>query len=223
MRKNNQYYIRKTHRWLGVLIGIQFLGWTLSGLYFTWTDLDEIHGDHFLASAKPTSVTGILPIDSSMNIRSLELRFIGDESYFWVNDSVLLDAQTGKSRGLITQEEATLIARRNVKAIYEIDSVQFITSTGPHHEYRERSLPAWSIAFKGSDEMVAYVSAKDASFQTIRHSSWRWFDYLWMFHTMDYENRDNFNNLLIRGFSLFGLLTVLSGFTLFFVTTKKKK
>ena len=39
--------IRKTHRYLGLFIGLQFLAWTVSGLYFSWTDIDEIHGDQF--------------------------------------------------------------------------------------------------------------------------------------------------------------------------------
>ena len=39
--------IRKTHRYLGLFIGIQFLAWTISGLYFSWTNIDQIHGDEF--------------------------------------------------------------------------------------------------------------------------------------------------------------------------------
>ena len=39
--------LRKTHRYLGLSIGIQFLAWTVSGLYFSWTDIDKIHGDHY--------------------------------------------------------------------------------------------------------------------------------------------------------------------------------
>ncbi len=39
--------IRKAHRYLGLFLGIQFLFWTISGLYFSWTDLNEIHGDYF--------------------------------------------------------------------------------------------------------------------------------------------------------------------------------
>ena len=38
---------RKAHRYLGLFLGIQFLFWTISGLYFSWTNLDEIHGDQF--------------------------------------------------------------------------------------------------------------------------------------------------------------------------------
>jgi len=37
---------------------------------------------------------------------------------------------------------------------------------------------------------------------------------------MDYEGRDNFANTLLRIFSIFGLVTVLSGFVLFFISSK---
>ena len=57
--------IRKTHRYLGLIIGIQFLAWTVSGLYFSWTDLDEIHGDQFLNTEfKPRTFSNLLPLDS---------------------------------------------------------------------------------------------------------------------------------------------------------------
>ena len=48
-----QLKIRKTHRYLGLIIGVQFLAWTVSGLYFSWTDIDQIHGDPFLQLEKP--------------------------------------------------------------------------------------------------------------------------------------------------------------------------
>ncbi len=40
-------FIRLLHRYLGIILGIQFLFWTISGLYFSWTNIDEIHGDQF--------------------------------------------------------------------------------------------------------------------------------------------------------------------------------
>jgi predicted oxidoreductase len=46
------------------------------------------------------------------------------------------------------------------------------------------------------------------------------FDFLWMLHTMDYKGRDNFGNILLRIFSVFGLFTVASGFVLFFISAK---
>jgi len=35
MAKSKHYYVRKTHRWLAVILGIQFKMWTIGGLYFS--------------------------------------------------------------------------------------------------------------------------------------------------------------------------------------------
>lgn len=47
VKRQTAIKIRKAHRYLGIFLGIQFLMWTLSGMYFSWSDIDEIHGDHF--------------------------------------------------------------------------------------------------------------------------------------------------------------------------------
>ena len=47
VKRKTALKIRKAHRYLGIFLGIQFLMWTISGMYFSWTDIDEIHGDHF--------------------------------------------------------------------------------------------------------------------------------------------------------------------------------
>ena len=223
MRKNNQYYIRKTHRWLGVIIGIQFIFWTISGFYFSWTDIDEIHGDHFLEPIEESTNLKGLSIPDSIQVSELALRIIDNQSYLWVNDSLLIDAETGEQRHGVTKKEAERIARKYVKKDFQITSSSLLKEVDAHHEYRGRPLPVWSVQFESPEELTAYVSQRDGSFQRVRHKSWRWFDFLWMFHTMDYQGRDDFNNLLLRAFSLFGLFTVASGFTLFFITTKNKR
>ena len=76
------------------------------------------------------------------------------------------------------------------------------------------------ISYDTKDNLKAYVSTIDGRFQTVRHRNWRWFDFLWMTHTMDYEGRDDFNNKILRAFSLLGLITVMSGFLLWFVSPK---
>ena len=98
----------------------------------------------------------------------------------------------------------------------EVASVELIDQVDNHHEYREKLLPAYVITYTTSNNLKAYVSAIDGKFQTVRHRSWRWFDFLWMTHTMDYKSRDNFNTTVLRAFSLLGLITVLSGFLLWY-------
>lgn len=227
MRKNNQYYARRIHRFLGVFIGIQFFFWTLSGLYFSWTDIDEIHGDHFHREHKMQMTASDLveptSLDSTLDISSLELRFVLHQPYYWVNGKNLYNAQTGKLKPEITEEEAKEIAQIYIKGDYGIESAAYLTETGSHHEFRGKPLPAWAVKYDHPEKLIAYIDAKNGAFQSVRHRSWRWFDFLWMFHTMDYAGRDDFNNFLLRAFSLFGLLTIGSGFTLYFMTIPKKR
>ncbi len=67
---------------------------------------------------------------------------------------------------------------------------------------------------------TVYVAARLGTVQKFRNEKWRVFDFLWMLHTMDYSTRDNFGNLLLRAFSGFGLLTILSGFALYYLTSR---
>lgn len=215
--------IRKTHRYLGLFIGIQFLIWTVSGIYFSWTDLDEIHGDHFRKEKTKPEGFSALPgpgnLQPHQEIRSLELRNIGGVPHYWINGEILMNAQTGQERKRITQEEALQIAGRNMASDLEVEDVALITETGPHHEYRGNLLPAYVISYRDHGNLKAYISARDGSFKSVRHRNWRWFDFLWMTHTMDYEGRDDINNWLLRAFSLLGLVTVLSGFVLWFISS----
>jgi hypothetical protein len=219
--------IRKTHRYLGLFIGIQFILWTISGLYFSWTNLDEIHGDQFrVIDYEADYYSNLINIDSldlSRGINSIELREIGSTPYFWVNNETLYNAQSGSVKSGITEHDAIDIAGKHIKSSYEIESIELIHETGQHHEYRGRPLPAYVINYGDRNRLKAYISKADGKFQTVRHRSWRWFDFLWMTHTMDYKTRDNFNTILLRGFSLFGLITVLSGFILWMTTTARLK
>lgn len=215
--------IRKAHRYLGIFLGIQFLMWTISGLYFSWTDIDEIHGDQFKK---------IPPVQASFNnlispsnlegrpvVESIVLKEINGNPYYWINKKQLYNAETGKLKQGITEEEALSVAKRFISDDLIVKNVKLINKTNEHHEYRERLLPAYVISYTHDDEIKVYISVNDGAYQTIRHRSWRWFDFLWMTHTMDYQGRDNFNTLILRAFSLLGLITVLSGFLLWYISS----
>ena len=229
VKRKTALKIRKIHRYLGLFLGIQFLMWTISGIYFSWTDIDEIHGDHFRKENRiPTAFKNLVnPVSTTelKGVTTLELRDIGGRPFYWINNSYLMDAETGLEKNEISKEEALQIAGSYMLPSLKVLAIERIEEVGNHHEYREKPLPAYAISYASPKNIKAYVSIKDGSFQTVRFRDWRWFDFLWMTHTMDYQGRDNFNTLLLRGFSLMGLITILSGFTLFYVSspTLRKK
>lgn len=243
---NTHLLIRKTHRYLGLVIGIQFLGWTISGIYFSWNRIDDVHGDHMrktphFISASSTLVSPekvVLELKSKSKVDSIHsiqlISLLGKPLYQLEYFSghtgdvhlhthyALADASTGDIRGPLSKEESVALAKDYVASPAEIKEVRLLENTDPHHEYRERPLPAYAVSFE-RPACTVYISTERGTFQTIRHDQWRAFDFLWMFHTMDYESRDNFNNWLLKTFSVFGLVTVLSGFLLFFVSSRTIK
>lgn len=223
VKRKTAVKIRKAHRYLGLFLGIQFLMWTISGLYFSWTDIDEIHGDHF-KKEKPqqtafSKLLGSSELEISQIIKSMELLEIAGEPYYWINDSQLYSAISGVKKEEITKQEAIKVAERYMLSDLEVLQVEKIEKVGPHHEYRGKPLPAYEISYKSDENLKAYVAISNGAFQTVRHRDWRWFDFLWMTHTMDYEGRDNFNTIVLRTFSLLGLITVLSGFLLWYTSS----
>lgn len=49
-----QKVVRKSHRYLGLFLGIQFLFWTIGGLYFSWTNIKNIRGEDI--RKEPTTI-----------------------------------------------------------------------------------------------------------------------------------------------------------------------
>lgn len=223
VKRKTALKIRKAHRYLGIFLGIQFLMWTISGMYFSWTDIDEIHGDHFKKTVPQqtafSDLLGTSQLETQQPIQSLELLEIAEAPYYWINGSTLYNARTGKKKDEINQEEAIQVANRYMSPELKMAGITRITEVDAHHEYRGRPLPAYEISYETPENLKAYVAIENGAFQTVRHRDWRWFDFLWMTHTMDYQGRDDFNTIVLRTFSLLGLITVLSGFLLWYISS----
>ena len=251
MAKSKHYYIRKSHRYLGLLLGIQFLLWTIGGLYFSWNNIDEVHGDFQkkrvpLLSSSIQLVSPSVALDTIRKVHridslvSIQLIDIMGKPFYQIRCITALhnmqthtdhhglmnhlaDAQTGKLRSPLSQDEAIAVAKRHFVNVAKVIKVEKVDSIHSHHEYRSGELPAYAISFDHPTQTTVYVATELGTVQKFRNDKWRVFDFLWMLHTMDYQGRDNFGNILLRAFSIFGLVTVLSGFLLFFVSAKWKR
>ena len=84
--------------------------------------------------------------------------------------------------------------------------------------YREHELPIWRVDFRDDANSSYYVSGSTGAILERRNDSWRWWDFFWMLHNMDYANRTSFNHPLIItvGFALAWL--AVTGFWLLFRT-----
>ena len=70
-------------------------------------------------------------------------------------------------------------------------------SPEPNLEAREHEGPLWRIDLGDPEQRSAYVSAQTGRLLELRGSAWRWWDFFWMLHNMDYAKRTSFNHPLI--------------------------
>jgi len=233
--KSPKYYVRKTHRYMGLFIGIQFLLWTLGGLYFSWTNINHIHGDHLVnfPNTKISITDSLLTPNEAVSKARLNPKkvsrinlanVLGKTVYRIYTDSslVMVNAKTGVLRPSLSKNEAVYFAKQIFKPNNDVAKVEYVSQKNikDHYQYRGNPLPAWAVTFKHPSKSVIYISANLGRFEKIRNGQWRLFDWLWMLHIMDYNTRDNLNNWILRGFSILGLLTILSGFTLFYQSSR---
>ncbi|HQU81605.1 MAG TPA: hypothetical protein PKY59_00675 [Pyrinomonadaceae bacterium] len=234
-RRNYKYFIRKSHRYLGIFIGVQFLFWTLGGLYFSWTNIKEIRGEDRRKKDEILNVSGkivspkmvldeIKTTKDISKVQKIQIVEVFNKPFYEIKvgkETILADAETGKIRQQITEEEAKKIAVESLNDPKNIKRIDYLTeeNVGGHHEYREKPLPAWAVTFE--DNLTVYLSADTGQIGAFRNDKWRVFDFLWMLHTLDFKERDNINNYVLRGFSLLGIMTIFSGFALFFVSSRR--
>ena len=221
--------LRKSHRVLGVVIGIQLLIWTVSGAIFAWNDIESVRGDDMrirpgaVAMADDWISPGAIEFGDRLDperVVGIDLVQLGGSMFYRIEDdtdrTILADVRTGQLRDPLSQEEAIELARESFDAEVEIESATLLTAdqVGDHHEYRSGPVPAWVVQLDHPSNTRVYVSQAGAAVTSHRNDTWRVCDFFWMLHTMDYRGRDNFNHLLLTVFSIVAITTASSGLLL---------
>ena len=49
----DKYTVRKIHRWLGLIVGLQVLAWTTGGVVMSFFELDNVRGEREMVEAEP--------------------------------------------------------------------------------------------------------------------------------------------------------------------------
>ena len=212
--------IRSFHKYLSLIISIQLLLWTISGIYFAFNKIELVRGEQYIVEEK----------NSSLNIENLNISSStkGIEVFKRLNQWVVkVEMDTGfKYQDLLGNEVYELSPNQAIEVVKlkttlsPIDAMK-INESSARSEFRGRSLPIYKIKTNSSDDTNVYVDVMSGKIVAIRSDSWRIWDFLWGAHIIDYKERDNINNILLKIFSVLALFSSLSGIALFFNTIKK--
>ena len=216
---------RRIHKWVGLILGLQFVLWTLSGSVMALLDKDAVggHGGAGAASQPLSWPSATAPLPVTGPVQGLTARTIAGEPVI----EVLQDGETRlftPSTGEPVRIDPKLAEKIARYAYHHEAAVRDITLLEkPNLEAREHSGAMYRVDFADDQNSTAYVSAIDGRALENRSDTWRLWDFAWMLHNMDYMNRASFNHPLII-FVAFGTLWLsLTGFYLLFKSFKRRE
>lgn len=225
MIKRGNILARTLHKWIGLFIGLQILIWLVTGLYMVIVDIDFIHGDPLVKNMQQTVV---LPDSNRLSIATLRSQFpaatrielspVMDKTFFSVTDGAhryLLDIESGAVVSPLDERVAREIAHFHFNGEANIIKASLIRTDAPS-EIQARRLPLWRVDFDDRFSTSFYIDPYTGRLVTRRHQYWRIFDFMWMLHIMDYEQRSDAHNLLLKTAQIAGLAFALSGLWLMF-------
>lgn len=230
-----KFFLRKAHRWLGIIAAAQLLIWTASGLFFSITPINDIRGAGLIEQPaafmlghtqmiSPSALARQHPKLSTLRVTDFQIKQRLNTPVYLVQlegEWLAFNAETGEQMAPLSEEEAMTVASNNSRLA--VQSAVWIGLAAPGTEYRGGELPAWRIEMEGPEQANLWIGANSGQINAIRTNKWRLYDFLWSLHIMDYRGRENFNSWLLRMFALLGLISITSGILLYFISRQKKK
>lgn len=219
------------HRWIGLIVSVQLLAWSIGGLLFSVMDIESVRGEHHASPVSTASLREmgeLVSVDSAMlsaaeggvdvsGVRSATLRDRG-LGWRWELEgadgvAACVDAKNGALLGHISPGDARAVAEAGFSPECSASSVTLI-ERDPPIEARGKRLPVYQVVMDHPTRARLYVDAMTGEIVGRRNRMWRVFDFFWMLHVMDYTERDRFNHPLLTIAASLAVLSAGSGLSL---------
>ena len=218
--------LRRYHIWLGWLIGVPMLFWSVSGELMVVKPIEEVRGAALLSD--PIAVrTATPPVAPAIDVRplsklTLEQRAAGPRWVLAFADgaSRLADPATGRLLPAMSAADAARELGARYTGTARIASVTHIDPANPPLDLR-RPLDSWKVAM--SDGTFFYVDRWTGEIAARRTAWWRFYDFMWGLHIMDLQTREDAHNPWLITFGITAALTTIMALILLPMASRRKK
>jgi uncharacterized iron-regulated membrane protein len=216
--------LRRWHIWLGWIVALPFLAWTVSGLVMVARPIATVRGEALLGAA-PALPSGLVPIAPAIGPRpvaSLTLEPAPDGPKWLIRyidgGSRLADPRSGRLLPPLAAAAAARIVEARYTGKARVAAVDRTSAQSPPLDLR-REVAAWRVTM--SDGTRFYLDSATGEILARRTRWWRFYDFMWGLHIMDLRTREDSHNPLVIGFGILSLLTLLLALVLLPLTLKR--
>jgi len=218
-------YSTQIHKWVGLVVGLQVLFWVGGGLVMTAIPIETVRSEHRLKASAPVA----LPLDQALPLAEAarlsgvtptraELKTT-QRGAAWVltpleGAPVTVAAATGRPFATMTADEAAALAVAAYRG-EAAPSPAILLDQAPRET--GRTGPIWRVDFNDAERTAFYLSPQTGEVVTRRSAVWRFYDFFWRLHILDFKDGDNFNHPLLIGLTALTLSIVVTGFILLWI------
>lgn len=220
----------RVHKWVALIVGLQILLWIAGGLVMSVIPIEQVRGEHKIAAPTPLSMapTTILTLSEATDRAGLEQlneatlgqlmgqpvwRLTGTEGQRFV-----VNAQTGELMTPVSSDLAERIANADYSGTGQLKTMERLVD--PPAEYG-RPGPVWRATFDDGDATTLYIDPGTAEVRARRSSTWRFYDFFWKLHIMDYDDGADFNHPLLITAAGAAVFVALSGLILLIIKMRR--
>jgi uncharacterized iron-regulated membrane protein len=203
--------LRRYHIWLGWIVGLPLLMWTVTGLFMVARPIGEVRGEGLLAQPRALALTRppVPPRIGPRPVASLTLEQRSGTPTWAIRyadgGGRLADAATGRLLPPLSASDAAAIVRARYAGKAAVAAVDRTTAEAPPLDLR-RPVATWRVTM--SDGTRFYLDAATGQMLATRTRFWRAYDVMWGLHILDPAGRENSHNPFVIGFAAVSLLTV---------------
>ena len=213
------------HKWIALVVGLQVLFWVAGGLVMTAIPIETVRSEHHVRevapAALPAAALQVLPAAARAmpgGVTRAELKSTPRGSA-WVltpvaGEPLVLAADTGRPFPELTPAEAARLAAEAYtgegRPLTAVHLAEAPAETG-------RNGPIWRVEFSDRERTDFYLSPETGEVVTRRSAVWRFYDFFWRLHVMDWKNGEDFNHPLIVVTTFLTLSIVITGFILLWI------
>lgn len=217
---------QRLHVWLGWIVAIPLLFWTISGLWMVARPIEEVRGEHLRTAPVPVAVGGPIawPVTGGKTLKTLSIESRPGGSVwvaaFATGEARRADLATGRLLPPVGREEAVLLARAAYLGRGGVKSTTRTPADAPPLDLR-KPRPAWAVRF--DDGTNVYVDADTGTILALRTTQWRLFDFMWGLHILDPVEREDTSHPLLIGAAALAVIGVVTGIVLLFARGRKRR
>ena len=215
------------HIWLGWLVGVPLVLWTVTGLVMVARPIEEVRGTD-LRIERPEEVLprGLAPALPFLRpdgpaVRDYRVTMRGGGPVVLVTyldeSQALFDARGGRKLTPIDETAARLIVREEIATAtvpntipprHTIVGATLFDAARPPLDFRQPK-PVWQVRL--DDGTHVYVGRDTAQIEAVRTKFWRVFDFMWGLHIMDLQAREDTHHPILVAFAALAALGSILG------------